>query len=97
MAKAAAERALTQESASVLSRARAKTRVDTGALQNSERVEVIDGALIVTAGGGTVDYAWYQHDGTYKMTGTHYIAEALEESAPMIMDAVAREIAAEFS
>lgn len=97
LARQAADRAMHAESPTVLGRVKSKTRVKTRALQDSERVDVVDGVMTVTAGGGIVDYAWYQEDGTYKMTGTHYIRDGLTESAPAVMDAVAREISAEFS
>lgn len=96
-ARSAASRAMNTQSQPVLARVKQRTRRRTGALQASERVEVTNGEMTVTAGGGEVDYAYWQEVGTWRMEGTQYIERGLTESAPIVFDSVAREISAEFS
>lgn len=68
------------------------TPIDTGALRETGRFEVVGKTLIIRFGGGDVDYAEYVHQGTFKMQGRPFLVDGVQRDAERIATAIASEI-----
>ncbi len=77
-ARAAVVKATAEAAEDLVGKAQALTRIDTGAERAGIHVESVtatgDGATaIVSTGGASSEYDVYQHEGTYKMSGTKFL------------------------
>jgi hypothetical protein len=51
---------------------------------------------VVSTGGETEQYAFYQHEGTRYMSGTHYLERPLLEEAPVYKAHIAAAVRGQF-
>lgn len=87
--------AVTESAEDLVGKAQANTPVLTGTLRASIHT---DGAKVsgnsvtarVETGGEANDYAFYVHEGTYKMAGRPFLTRALLDNAPFYREAMAR-------
>ena len=82
----ACTRAVGEAAEDLVGKAQPLARVDTGTLRASIHVESIspsgNGATAkVSTGGESSEYAFFQHEGTRYMSGTHYLEQALLQNA----------------
>jgi HK97 gp10 family phage protein len=77
----------------ILEEMKTLTPVDTGALRDSERIEVVDDAVLLVAGDGErVDYAIFVEIGTYKMAAQPYMRPAIDTKGDEAMRVTADEV-----
>jgi hypothetical protein len=100
LGRAALKAAVTESAEDLVGKAQAETRVDTGAERAGIHVDSVSGVgsnaslasytAVVSTGGASSEYDIYQHEGTYKMSGTHFLSGPLIEHRGAYLEAIAR-------
>lgn len=98
---AAITQATVEAAEDLVGKAQPLTRVDTGAERAGIHAEPpnVGGASVtvrVSTGGESSEYDIYQHEGTYKMSGTHFIEIPLLEHGPTYKAHIAKAARAAF-
>lgn len=91
----AIEQAVTDSAEDLVARAQERTRVDTGTERAGLHVDDVARTAssviaTVSTGGESSEYDIYQHEGTYKMSGTHFLSGPLIEHRGVYREAIAR-------
>ena len=92
--RGAIRQAVTDSAEDLVGKAQARTRVDTGAERAGIHVDSVTASgntvtAVVSTGGASSEYDIYQHEGTYKMSGTHFLAHPLIENRAVYLAAMA--------
>jgi hypothetical protein len=96
LAKAAIKTAFQNEGQPLVTGAVQGTPIDTGALRESGRFEIVGETLLIKFGnseeGGEVDYAGFVHDGTIRMQGRPFLVNSVSRDKDRIVAALVSEI-----